>query len=61
MLSLIAAISENRVIGEKQGIPWYFPEDLKIFKEITYGKKIIMGRKTYELLPKKLKGRSYIG
>jgi dihydrofolate reductase len=56
-ISLIAAISENRVIGRDNALPWHIPEDLKRFKEITKGHPVIMGRKTYEsigrLLPKR--------
>lgn len=57
-ISLIAAISENRVIGRDNQLPWHIPEDLKRFKEITKGHPVIMGRKTYEsigrLLPKRI-------
>lgn len=56
-ISLIAAISENNVIGRDNDLPWNIPEDLKRFKEITSGHPVIMGRKTYEsigrLLPKR--------
>ena len=57
-LSLIAALDENRVIGNKGGIPWHIPEDFKHFKETTKGFPVIMGRKTFESigrpLPKRL-------
>lgn len=57
-ISLIAAMSENRVIGRDNALPWHIPEDLQRFKEITKGHPVIMGRKTYEsigrLLPKRL-------
>lgn len=55
MLSLIAAISENYCIGNKNQLPWNLPEDLKHFKEITAGHPVIMGRKTWESLPPKFR------
>ena len=48
MIILVAAVSQNNVIGKKNGIPWYLPEDLKHFKQITTGHIVLMGRKTYE-------------
>ncbi len=51
MISLIAAMDKNRVIGNKGDLPWRLPNDLKYFKEKTKGKIIIMGRKTFESLP----------
>lgn len=48
---IIAAVSENRVIGKDGDIPWHHPEDLKHFKEKTTGHSVIMGRKTYFSLP----------
>lgn len=48
MITIIAAIAKNNVIGSKNDLPWYLPEDLKHFKEITTGHTVIMGRKTYE-------------
>jgi len=50
---MIAAISENKVIGNKGKLPWHIPEDMKRFKELTTGNIVIMGRKTYESLPEK--------
>ena len=47
-LSIIAAVSDNNVIGKKGHIPWYIPEDLKRFKKLTLYRPVIMGRKTYE-------------
>ena len=53
-IALICALSENNnVIGNKGEIPWHIPEDFKIFKELTSGCPIIMGRKTWDSLPKK--------
>ncbi len=54
-IRLIVAMSENGVIGKQGGIPWHIPEDLKRFKALTEGKNVIMGRKTYESLPKNVK------
>lgn len=50
MISLIAAISENRVIGDKGKIPWHIREDLIRFKEKTMGHAMIVGRKTFDSL-----------
>ncbi len=60
MLSLVAAISENNVIGKDNKIIWRLPEDLKRFKEITTGHTIIMGRKTFESLGRILPERKHI-
>ena len=50
MLSIIVAIANEIVIGKDNQLIWHLPEDLKRFKEITSGHKIIMGRKTFESL-----------
>lgn len=50
-LIIIAAISENYVIGRENKIPWSIPEDLKRFRELTETHPVIMGRKTYQSLP----------
>src|SRR3990167_8748686 len=47
-ISLIAAASENNVIGDHGKIPWNIPEDMRHFRTLTTGKPVIMGRKTYE-------------
>lgn len=60
MISLIAAVANNGVIGNEGSIPWYIPKDLERFKELTMGHKVIMGRKTFESLPRKLEGRKVI-
>lgn len=57
IISVIAAMSENRVIGKDNKLPWYIPEDLAWFKEKTKGKPVIMGRKTHESIGRKLPGR----
>jgi dihydrofolate reductase len=48
------AVADNLVIGSDNELPWYFPEDLKRFKEITLGKTVVMGRKTYDSIVKRL-------
>ena len=61
MISLILARADNGVIGAGGGLPWRLPDDLRRFKSLTMGKPIIMGRKTWESLPKKpLPGRANI-
>src|SRR3989344_6345116 len=51
-LTIIAAVSENNVIGIENRIPWHIKEDIDRFKQLTTVHPIIMGRKTYESLPK---------
>jgi dihydrofolate reductase len=61
MLSIIVAIAENYAIGKNNDLLWHIPEDLKRFKRLTIGHTIIMGKKTYESLPKRpLPGRRSI-
>ena len=58
---IIAAVADNNVIGNKGELPWKIPEDMKLFKSLTYGNVVIMGRKTFESLGKKpLQGRTNI-
>lgn len=57
MISLIAAIDENRGLGYNNQLLCHLPADLKHFKELTIGKPIIMGRKTFESIGKPLPGR----
>jgi len=54
-ISAIVAMSENRCIGREGGLPWHIPEDLKRFKELTYGHAVLMGRNTYLSLPEKFR------
>jgi dihydrofolate reductase len=54
MISIIVAKAANGVIGKKGEIPWYLPDDLKHFVKITKGHTVIMGRKTYESIVKRL-------
>lgn len=60
MLSLIVAVSRNNVIGKDNGLIWHLPDDLKHFKELTTGKTIIMGRKTFDSLGRVLPNRKHV-
>lgn len=60
MLSLIVAIAENGVIGKDNRLIWKIPKDLQYFKNRTMGKKILMGRKTFESFSGLLPGRQHI-
>lgn len=61
MISIIVAVSEDLGIGKNNELLWRIPEDLRRFKKLTYGKTVIMGRKTWESLPgKPLPGRKNI-
>ena len=57
MISLIAAVSENGVIGKNNTLPWSLPDDLKRFRELTKGKPIIMGWKTFQSIGRPLANR----
>lgn len=57
MISLVVAVSENGVIGSKNGLPWHLPADLKKFKTLTIGHAIVMGRKTWESIGRPLPDR----
>ena len=59
-ISLIAAMASNRVIGSKGDIPWKIPGEQKMFKKITIGHTVIMGRKTFESLTVPLPERTNI-
>lgn len=50
-ISMIVAVSGNHVIGMKSKLPWRLPEDLKYFRKVTMGHRLIMGKKTFESLP----------
>jgi dihydrofolate reductase len=57
-IGLVAAVSRNGIIGNAGGLPWRLPSDLKRFKALTLGKPVIMGRKTWDSLPRQpLPGR----
>lgn len=60
MITLIAAVSENNALGRNGELLWHLPEDFKRFKALTTGHCIIMGRKTFESLPKLLPSRTHI-
>ena len=60
LVSVIAAMARNRVIGIHNTLPWRLPEDLKHFKALTMGHHIVMGRKTYESIGKPLPGRTTV-
>ena len=59
-LVIIAAIGKNNELGKDNKLIWHLPGDLKFFKEKTIGKNIVMGRKTFESLPKMLPNRHHI-
>lgn len=59
-IALIVALSDNRVIGRNNQMPWHLPEDLKYFKRVTMGKTILMGRKTFESIGRPLPGRTNV-
>lgn len=59
-LSLIAAIGKNYELGKDNQLIWRIKEDLKFFKDTTMGHPIVMGRKTFESLPRVLPGRKNI-
>lgn len=59
-LSLIVAMGKNRVIGANGAIPWRLPNELQLFKRITMGHHIIMGRKTWESIKRLLPGRTTV-
>ena len=60
VVSLIAAMARNGVIGRSNRLPWRLPADLQHFKSLTLGKPIVMGRNTWESLPGLLPGRRHI-
>ena len=60
LISLIVAYSKNRTIGKNNQLPWHLPADLKRFKQITLGKPIVMGRKTFESIGRPLPDRRNI-
>ncbi len=60
ILSLIAAMAKHRVIGADNRMPWHLPADLRHFKDLTWGKSVVMGRQTYLSLGKPLPGRRNI-
>lgn len=60
-LTAIAALDPDRIIGRDGTLPWHLPEDLRLFKSLTMGSTLVMGRKTWDSLPRKpLPGRPHI-
>lgn len=59
-VSMIAAIGKNNELGKSNDLIWHFHEDMKFFKKITTGNTVVMGRKTFESLPKVLPNRRNI-
>lgn len=57
LISIIAAVAENGVIGREGGMPWHLPADLRYFKQTTMGHCLVMGRRTFESFGKPLPGR----
>lgn len=60
IITLVVAMNHDRVIGVANKLPWHIPEDLQYFKQVTLGKPIIMGRKTFESIGRVLPGRKNI-
>lgn len=60
MISIIVAVAENGVIGDKNSLLWHISEDLKHFKALTSGHPVIMGRKTFESLGRPLPNRTNV-
>lgn len=58
--TIIAAIGKNRELGKDNDLIWHLPNDLKFFKQVTSNHSIIMGRKTFESLPRMLPNRKHI-
>lgn len=54
IISLVAAMSKNRVIGINNKLPWHIPAELQNFKQITMGKPMIMGRRTFDSIGRRL-------
>ncbi len=55
MVTIVAAVARNGCIGRDGGLPWRIPEDMKRYREITMGKVVVMGRKTWESIPAKFR------
>ena len=57
LVSIVAAVAENGIIGVRQALPWRLSSDMQRFKRLTMGKPVVMGRKTYDSIGKPLTGR----
>ncbi len=55
IISLIAALTHNRVIGKDNDLPWHLPDDMKYFMQTTKGHHVVMGRKNYDSIPEKFR------
>jgi dihydrofolate reductase len=60
MISIITAMTRERVIGDNNKLPWHIPEELKLFRRITSGHTVIMGKRTFESIGKPLPNRNNI-
>jgi dihydrofolate reductase len=60
LISIVAAMADNRVIGRNNRLPWHLPADLARFRRLTLDKPIVMGRQTWESLPGLLPRRTHI-
>ncbi|MDN3609012.1 type 3 dihydrofolate reductase [Vibrio ostreicida] len=60
IISLIAAMANDRIIGKDNNMPWHLPADFAWFKQCTMGKPVVMGRKTYDSIGRPLPGRHNI-
>jgi len=59
-IAIVVAMTNNRVIGRDNRLPWHLPADLRHFRQVTVGKPILMGRKTYESIGRPLPERTNI-
>ena len=57
VIALVVAMGENRAIGRGGDLPWHLRSDMKFFRKVTMGKPVIMGRRTFNSLPRVLDGR----
>lgn len=55
IISFVVAMDEQGLIGRNDGLPWRLPDDMRWFREVTMGKPVVMGRKTYESIPAKFR------
>ena len=60
LISIVAALAENRVIGRRGRLPWHLPADLAHFRRLTLDKPIVMGRRTWQSLPGPLPRRTHV-
>ena len=59
-ISFVVAFDRNKVIGKNGGLPWRLPDDMRRVRQVTMGKPLIMGRRTYESIGRPLSGRTNI-